>query len=1027
MTVDFLVNKIEKDCTGYDIVVLKGFANSLVVELGLIYNSLDSSIFEDDVINLEKINNNQFLLNVINYNDSAVAICTYESFISMCSKFQSLEILNKKICVLENNLFDLYQNPTNISIPDFDSKQFEDTETPTQLYSLFYSYCTHEGGLEYIQYIDTCFYENQVERIFLADPIQFKTYGIISSLEDCTYISTKDGSLDSLLHEMYETMTSCSRNYAVPIEDIANKKIRAFVVFNEMLGNNIKVYEFVRNIDVTPRMELYDVMKEVWGYEEFRQLKIYKDLMLNHDVTEISQGTIIETVIQQAENAYKKKGSVQNILLTSPTGAGKSLLFQLSAIYLAKKYNLLTIVVSPLVALMNDQVDGLVGYDGVATLNSNKTATEKEITLRGVKEGNINILYLSPELLLSYSISTFIGERKIGLLVIDEAHTVTTWGRDFRVDYWFLGDHLRKIKRELNCKFPIFALTATAVWDPTGNNDMVLETIKSLNMDPCIKFIGVVRRDNIVFDIQQSNISKNYEEKRKQLTIRRIKEALENKKKTIVYFPFARTIESVIKSDEIADVHDKVAHYYARLWPAEKQLNAEAFKLGEMPIMCATKAFGMGVDVSDIEEVYHHAPTGCLSDYVQEIGRLARDPKITGVAKIDFSENDFRYIRKLHGLSAIKPYQLIQVLIKLMALYKINGEKRNMLISASDFAYIFPLAEPESIDQNLKSCLLLISNDLLNKLNFQALIVRPKSLFGTCYVEVPSEFVKQFHRQYLTYVKKIKENLFILNADKIWNDKFSNMSFPQFKQKLAEGKVLEAYNIKLKNKVSLELHESINDVKGKIQEFFDYANKYLNIMSTEHRRVDVEEMQRNLPKEFDALKREQFIETFRMLYSSLSNLGNSEYCRVYTSSKEGGKKKESFQLMHGGYEVVYYQYLKAFTNIINEKNLTIYCDINDEIVKLSEFLNSYGLADYQRTGGDEPVIFIRINNPYYINNLIRGKKYENAILNSIYEKYRFAEKVFTYFFTTPMTTKQRWDFIEAYFLGENEDKLLSFV
>ncbi|EJX03579.1 DEAD/DEAH box helicase domain-containing protein [gut metagenome] len=118
--------------------------------------------------------------------------------------------------------------------------------------------------------------------------------------------------------------------------------------------------------------------------------------------------------------------------------------------------------------------------------------------------------------------------------------------------------------------------------------------------------------------------------------------------------------------------------------------------------MCATKAFGMGIDVSDIQEVYHHAPTGCLSDYVQEIGRLARDPHIKGIAKIDFSEKDFRYIRKLHGLSAIKPYQLIQVLKKLMAIYRLNGEKRNMLISASDFAYIFPLATEDSVEPKFK-------------------------------------------------------------------------------------------------------------------------------------------------------------------------------------------------------------------------------------------------------------------------------------------------------------------------------------
>ena len=145
-------------------------------------------------------------------------------------------------------------------------------------------------------------------------------------------------------------------------------------------------------------------------------MKMYKDLSINHDVTEISQGSIIETVVQQAEHAYNKNwNKVNNVLLTSPTGAGKSLLFQLSAIYLANQYGLLTIVISPLVALMNDQVEGLVGYEAAATLNSNKTAADKEAILRGVREGTINLLYLSPELLLSYTITSFIGERTLGM------------------------------------------------------------------------------------------------------------------------------------------------------------------------------------------------------------------------------------------------------------------------------------------------------------------------------------------------------------------------------------------------------------------------------------------------------------------------------------------------------------------------------------------------------------------------------------------------------------------------------------
>ena len=131
--------------------------------------------------------------------------------------------------------------------------------------------------------------------------------------------------------------------------------------------------------------------------------------------------------------------------------------------------------------------------------------------------------------------------------------------------------------------------------------------------------------------------------------------------------------------------------------------------------------------------------------------------------------------------------------------------------------------------------------------------------------------------------------------------------------------------------------------------------------------------------------------------------------------------------MQSGYENVANLYLTAYDTIINSTEICCYCDANDKIVKLSEFLNSLGIADYQRQGGDQPAIFVRINNPYYLNMLIRNRSYENDILNSIYEKYSFSERIFTYFFTTPMRDEQRWDFIEEYFLGASEERLLNFI
>lgn len=1027
MTTDFLKNKIDVECQNYDIVVLKGFSPVLIAELGNYYSLLDDYVIENGKIILENINENRLMLSVLSANSGKQAICTIESFIKLCTQIIGLGVLRKKICVLDNNMLDLYPNPSNADIPDFDSAVFEDTEGETSLYSGFYSFCINEDSVQRVQYIDNYTDSNScVDTVELISAETFTPDSLIDDSHDVQILSTKDGSLYRVLEELYSTMRINNEEFAVEADEVEETSVKVFVNASKLFGCPIHLHKLSRNISVKPRQELYDLLKSVWGYDTFRKLKMYKDLSFNHDIVEISQGSIIETVIQQAEHAYRgEKNNVGNVLLTSPTGAGKSLLFQLAAIYLAEKYGLLTIVVSPLVALMNDQVEGLTGYEGVATLNSNITAAEKESILEGVRNGKVNLLYLSPELLLSYTITSFIGERKLGLLVVDEAHTVTTWGRDFRVDYWFLGDYLRKTRRILNYPFPIFALTATAVWDPSGKNDMIFDTIRSLNMDPCIKFVGVVRRTNIVFEIEQSNIHTNYEENRKKLTVQRIKEALAANRKTIVYFPFRKTVDAIYLSDNISDIKDKVTRYHAQLFPNEKEVNAEAFRTGTSPIMCATKAFGMGIDVSDISEVYHHAPTGCLSDYVQEIGRLARDPKITGIAKIDFSPNDFKYIRQLHGLSAIKPYQLMQVLKKLMALYRINGEKRNMLISASDFSYIFPMSASDEVDQNLKSCLLLISNDLLNKLRFHSLIVRPKSLFSKCFVEVPISETKSFYRLYHDYLRHITDNVYILDADKFWIEKYSSDSFPKFKSKLATGKIFKDFHVELRNKVSLSLHNTVQHVLEDVEQFFKLAHRMLNEMNISGHRISIETMKKLLPSTYDALKREQFVETFRLLYATNHGLGSetSAYCSVHKTS-DGF---ESFQLMQSGYENTSHLYRSVYKSSVTSNEIYVYCATNDPIVKVSEFLNCLGLADYERQGGDMPAIFIRINNPYFLKALIDSGRYRNDILENIYEKYRYSERLFTYFFTTKMTNEQRWDFIEAYFLGESEEKLLNFV
>ena len=154
---------------------------------------------------------------------------------------------------------------------------------------------------------------------------------------------------------------------------------------------------------------------------------------------------------------------MDNILLTAPTGAGKSLLFQLPAIYLGNEYGMLTIVVSPLKALIVDQVEGLqeLGYMRVAYASSDLSPEQKNEVYRQVRESEVDLFYLSPELLLSYDIKHFAGERRIGLVVVDEAHTVTTWGQGISCGLLVSGALSARFEEKPWICIPTFCTTAT--------------------------------------------------------------------------------------------------------------------------------------------------------------------------------------------------------------------------------------------------------------------------------------------------------------------------------------------------------------------------------------------------------------------------------------------------------------------------------------------------------------------------------------------------------------------------------------
>ena len=159
----------------------------------------------------------------------------------------------------------------------------------------------------------------------------------------------------------------------------------------------------------------------------------------------------------------------------------------------------------------------------------------------------------------------------------------------------------------------------------------------------------------------------------------------------------------------------------------------------------------MGVDVSDIVQVYHFAPTGNLADYIQEIGRAARNKNLRGTAIEEFMPMDISQLKRLHGMGELRQYQLREMLRKLYAMYR-QKNHRNLLVSPDAFSYLF---QSDDLENRVKSGFLLLAKDLEESYGFPILVVRPKSMFTTCYANVPTEIETEFLSKYGNFVKNL--------------------------------------------------------------------------------------------------------------------------------------------------------------------------------------------------------------------------------------------------------------------------------
>lgn len=357
-------------------------------------------------------------------------------------------------------------------------------------------------------------------------------------------------------------------------------------------------------------LDVHKSLKEIFGFDSFRTYN----------------GEPLQ------EKAARAAVEGKSLLAVFPTGGGKSITFQLPALMAGTAAHGLTVVISPLQSLMKDQVDSLAekGIENAVTVNGMLDPIERRDALERVANGKASILYISPEQLRSKTIEHMLMSRTIVRFVIDEAHCFSAWGQDFRVDYLYIGDFIRKLQQRKSDNRPIPVSCFTATAKQKVISDICGYFRAKLGLDLEI-FASAATRENLHYTVLHKETD---EEKYNAL-----RDLVAQKNcPTIVYVSSRkRTFELAAK---LTSDGFRALPYNGKMEPNDKIANQEAFMNNEVAIIVATSAFGMGIDKSDVRLVVHYDISNSLENYVQEAGRAGRDPSLQADCYVLFNDND---------------------------------------------------------------------------------------------------------------------------------------------------------------------------------------------------------------------------------------------------------------------------------------------------------------------------------------------------------------------------------------------------
>ncbi|WP_034346431.1 RecQ family ATP-dependent DNA helicase [Deinococcus misasensis] len=379
-----------------------------------------------------------------------------------------------------------------------------------------------------------------------------------------------------------------------------------------------------------------------------------------------------------------------------PTGGGKSLTFQFPALFLSKHRRGLTVVVCPLQALMEDQVLNLQlqlpqWAERAAFLSGTQSPEEQRKVLDGVWEGRIDLLYVSPERLRNVAVQGMLRHRQPHLWVLDEAHTLSQWGMDFRPDFLRIPRIIRDIHE--GGQLPLLGfVTATATQQVVSDlQEKFVQELQPLLGRPMQKVPLEVTfrwRSEIQTEVRQVPRSE-----RLKVIVEKLHLAREQGV-SIVYVQSRMLAESYAQLLEEQGFLCRAFH--ARITPAEKRAVLQQFKDGELEVVVATSAFGMGIDRAGIHTVIHAGPPSSPESYLQEIGRVARKPGETGHALLLWDDRDFQMLfehEKNNRIGSEKALKDTWNVVK----KRLSSPPLHRWVSSFELSHLLPQDDPEAL------------------------------------------------------------------------------------------------------------------------------------------------------------------------------------------------------------------------------------------------------------------------------------------------------------------------------------------